>query len=54
MWSQNRDDCSPDRLVLQVATANYDLARVDCPFAHPYFWTDWVCQGKLDRWNTRL
>jgi hypothetical protein len=23
MWSQNRDDCSPDRLLLQVATATY-------------------------------
>ena len=21
MWSQNRDDCSPERLLLQVATA---------------------------------
>jgi hypothetical protein len=30
MWSQNRDDCSPDRLLLQVATPTVRLT-VDLP-----------------------
>ena len=28
MWSQNRDDCSPDRLVLQIATATNQIADI--------------------------
>jgi CHAT domain-containing protein len=30
----------------ELKEANYDLAEVDCPFAHPYFWAAWVCQGE--------
>jgi tetratricopeptide (TPR) repeat protein/CHAT domain-containing protein len=30
----------------ELEKANYDLAGVDCPFAHPYFWAAWVCQGE--------
>jgi tetratricopeptide (TPR) repeat protein len=30
----------------ELTAANYDLAGVDCPFAHPYFWAAWVCQGE--------
>jgi CHAT domain-containing protein len=28
---------------------NYDLNGVECPFAHPYFWAAWICQGETGR-----
>jgi hypothetical protein len=24
----------------------YDLTDVEYPFAHPYFWAAWICQGE--------
>jgi CHAT domain-containing protein len=30
----------------ELQKANYDLEGIECPFAHPYFWAAWICQGE--------
>jgi tetratricopeptide (TPR) repeat protein len=47
--TRTQDDLGASKSLDEFKNENYDLKGVEYPFAHPFFWAAWICQGETEQ-----